>query len=304
MNKNLVRKLILGSVCASFPLTAIAAPTEPLRLKPASKWISDYQPDGCRLMRQFGEGDNAVILTMNRFAPTDGFGMILHGKMFKNKSPGDVSLQFGPTETEQKIAFLAGNSGKLPALISASDMRIAPMPVDQLKDIERTKAPQFVKGPPLGAAREKAVKYLQIGRPMRKPVILELGAMDKPFAALSACITDLVTSWGLDAEKHKNLVRWAIPTSNPATWMRSSDYPMDMLSAGQPALVEFRLEVDESGAATKCHIQQTTRPEEFDNAVCKAMLKKAQFQPALDAQGKPLKSYYQNTVRFQIGPKP
>jgi Gram-negative bacterial TonB protein C-terminal len=293
------QKLLLGAACASITVSAVAAPAEPLRLKPSSKWVSDYRPDGCRLLREFGEGDDQVLLQMSRFAPTDGFSMTVSGKKFSMQKKGKASVQFGPNEAEQNVDYLPGTMGKLSSLVMSSDIRIAPLDAQQLKDIERTKAPQIVKLAPIGSAREKAVTYLKIGKPLRKPVILELGAMDKPFAALSTCITDLVTSWGLDAEKHKNLVRWAMPSNNPGDWIRSSEYPSKMLDVNQPAIVEFRLEVDETGNATQCHIQQTTRPKDFDTAVCKGIMKRAKFTPALDAEGKPLRSYYQNTVRFQ-----
>lgn len=292
------QKLLMSAACASLSVTAFAAPEEPSRLKPSSKWISDYQPDGCRLMRAFGEGDDQILLQLSRFAPTDSFSMTLSGKKLGMKSKGQANIQFGPTEAEQSIEYLPGVIGKYSALVMSGDMRIVPLSAQQLKEIGQTKAPQIVKLAPIGAEREKAVTYLKIGKPLRKPVILELGPMDKPFAALSTCISDLVTSWGLDAEKHKSMVRWVMPVSSPGNWIKSSEYPTKMLAANQPAIVEFRLEVDEAGNATQCHIQQTTRPKEFDNAVCKGIMKRAKFVPALDAEGKPLRSYYQNTVKF------
>lgn len=75
---------------------------------------------------------------------------------------------------------------------------------------------------------------------------------------------------------------------------------MKMLMQGQPAIVEFRLSVGADGAPLSCHIQSTTRPKEFDEAVCGSLMKRARFSPALDAEAKPMTSYYRNTVRFQI----
>jgi len=73
-----------------------------------------------------------------------------------------------------------------------------------------------------------------------------------------------------------------------------------MLYAGQSAIVEFRMIVSDDGSPASCHIQSTTRPKEFDKAVCGSLMKRARFKPALDADGKPLASYYRNTVRFAI----
>jgi hypothetical protein len=293
------RRMALVFVCLSLSVSGIAAPKEPQQLKPSSPWYSDYQPEGCRLVRRFGEGKDLVTLQMSRFAPTEYFNMTLSGENFDFSSNRTVSIQFGPSEAEQKIEFVPGKVAKVPSILSLSEIRIAPIPPDILVDLKNVDPPDIVKMNPLGEEREKAVKFLKIGRPLRKAVILEIGSMNKPLAALSKCITDLITSWGLDAERHKNMIRPAMPSNNPGNWLNSSDYPSKMLEAGQPAIVEFRLEVDEAGKATQCHIQQTTRAKEFDDAVCRGILKRAKFTPALDADAKPLRTYYQNTVRFQ-----
>jgi Gram-negative bacterial TonB protein C-terminal len=300
----LFQKLALGLVCATLPVSAIAAPKEPLRLKPSSKWNSDYMKDGCRLIRQFGEGDDISLIIMNRFAPRESFSLTLAGRPFKLTQTADAKVQFGPTEAEQDVNFMAGTLGDLPSLVMSGEMRLAPASASELAALKAAEKNPIefarINFEPLGAEREKQVKFIKVGRPLRQAVILELGAMDKPLAALDTCITDLVNSWGLDAAKHKTLTRAVLPTSNPGNWMSSGDYPIKMLRAGQPAIVEFRLDVDETGRATGCHIQQTTRPKEFDRAVCSAIMRKAKLSPALDAQGQPMKSYYQSTVRFQI----
>ena len=124
--------------------------------------------------------------------------------------------------------------------------------------------------------------------------------MRGPLAALDKCADDLLTSWGLDAEKHKNLRQEAKPMKSPGKWIVSSDYPLDMLMAGQPALVNFRLNIGTDGIPVSCHIQTTTRPKEFDKAVCKSVMRRARFSPALDAQGQPIATYFQSAVRFQL----
>lgn len=303
-------KLALGLVCAALPVAAIAAPKEPLRLKPSSKWIADYPKDGCRLIRQFGEGDNQSLIVLSRFAPSDSFALTFAGKPFKQNETVKAKVQFGPDEAEQEGEFWAGKYGELPSMVMTGEMRLGLLTAEEIDAIkasikekqatQKSKAPVYVKIQPIGVEREKRVKYVKVSRPLRTPVVLELGSMDRPMAALNTCITDLVNGWGLDAEKHKSMLRSVMPITSPGNWMKSSDYPVKMLRAGQPALVEFRLDVDEAGSATGCHIQQTTRPVEFDKAVCGAIMRKAKFDPAIDAQGKPMKSYYQSTVKFRL----
>jgi hypothetical protein len=268
----------------------------PMRLKPSSKWIADYQDQGCRLLREFGEGDDKATIVMSRYAPGDSFNLILAGKRFKRSAGGSVELQFGPNEAQQKVDFFAGNLGSIPAMLTTSSMLLAPRP----ERPDNYDPKNYIAPSPIGAEREKAVTQLQISRPLQTPIVLELGKMDRPMAALNACIDNLVATWGIDVEKHKSLSRWAAPVSNPGNWLTPKDYPVAMLSEGQPALVEFRLDVDPSGGVSGCQIQATTRPKAFDDAVCKALMRRAKFTPALDAQGNPLKSYWKSRVRFQL----
>lgn len=299
MTKNLLASLIVFALTFSGPATA-AAP-EPLILKPSSKWLVDYADERCRIGRQFGEGTQSVLLFMDRFSPSEYFRLTIAGKSVKTSvEKGDAKIQFGPNEEEQELAFLNGNLGKEPALVFSSTGRIAPPSAAEILAIKKRKKTEWIVLQPISEDRQKAVRHLRIGKPLRKPVMLETGSMRGPLAALDTCIDNLLTTWGVDVEKHKNLRRPATPLQSPGDWVVSSDYPRDMLFVGQPALVNFRLSIGVDGKTTACHIQATTRLKAFDNAVCKSVMKRASFWPALDAEGQPIASYYQNAVRFQI----
>jgi len=299
MAKSFVASLIFVALAKPAP-AAVAAPA-PLILKPTSAWHVDYADERCRLARQFGGGEQTVLLFMDRFGPSEYFRLTLAGKLIKtNLEKGDAAIQFGPREEEQKLAFLKGNLGKDPALVFSSSSRIAPPSAAELLAIRNRKNTEWIEVEPISEDRQKAVRYLRVGKPLRKPVALETGSMRAPSAALDTCIDNLLISWGVDVEKHKTLSQNAKPLQSPGKWIVSSDYPLDMLSAGQPALVNFRLSIGANGVPTACYIQSTTRPKEFDNAVCKSVMRRARFSPAIDAQGQPLASYYQNSVYFRL----
>ncbi|WP_373490162.1 TonB family protein [Parasphingorhabdus sp.] len=178
-------------------------------------------------------------------------------------------------------------------------MRIAPPTESELEKLANPENGAYIL-PPISDERKAAVTELTIGRPLSQPVTLKLGAMDKPLAALSECQDELMTHWGIDVEKHRNLSSLASPEGNPGRWVNANDYPSGMLARGKEAIVHFRMSVDENGDATDCHIQQSTRPKEFDEVVCRSMMKRAKFSPAIDHKGSPIASYYRNTVRFKL----
>ena len=58
---------------------------------------------------------------------------------------------------------------------------------------------------------------------------------------------------------------------------------------------------DETGKPLGCRVLFRTNPDEFADRSCKALLQRAKFNPARDAQGKPVKSFYINTIRWMAG---
>ena len=291
---------ILAMIAVTAPVFGQSA-KGPLNLKPSSAWHVDYADDRCRLARQFGEGESQVVALLDRYGPDDFFRMTLTGKPMKTGvEKAEATVQFGPVEGPQQLYFLNGNIGDSPALVFASRARVGAASAAEQLAIKERQDDEWIELAPIGPEREAAVKYLSIGKPLRRVVVLETGSMRAPLAALNKCIDDLVTHWGVDVERHRYLTARAKPISDPGKWVMSSDYPVKMLQSGQPAIVEFRLAIGPDGKPTSCHIQSTTRPKEFDAAVCSSLMKRARFSPAIDANGMPLASYYRNTVRFAL----
>ncbi len=282
-----------------------AKPKEPLHLQPSSKWLLNYADDSCRLARQFGEGDDKVMLVMDRFEPGDGMRMSFFGKPARtSRMDGDAKIRFGPNQAEQAIGFYPGRGdGKTPALVLRSEVRIAPRSEAEngAYDAARNAGDFGFRWSTVTPAEEAAVTWIEVGSPVSRPFVLETGSMGNAFAALSKCTDELLDHWGIDVARHATMTRPVTPISDPGQWIRSGDYPQEMLWQGQRALVQFRLNVDASGKPTACHIQQTTRAKEFDDAVCKSIMRRAEFKPALDADGKPMASYWLSSVNFHMG---
>jgi TonB family protein len=191
--------------------------------------------------------------------------------------------------------------GEIRALLVNSPLRIAPLTdaeIEARKEAARRDA--SFEATPIGAQREAAATWLELANVLRKDLVLETGPMNKPLAALRKYSWDTVKLWGLDVEQQKSLIRKPRPKSEPWRWFDSSDYPEKMIRGGYQAIVNFRMMVDASGKPTSCHIQQSTRPKEFDDIVCRAAMRRASFEPALDSEGKPVPSYWRQTVRFML----
>lgn len=287
MNNNLRILLTILTIIVSGPQIAHAAKA-PLHLKPSSKWVMRHQDDSCRLVRLFGEGDDKMMLVLTRFGPSARFRMTIAGepvKIHNDKRP--LKVQFGAHEPEQGVPYALGEAGGLPALVAIKQVRIDGI-------VNATKADRLNK------KRYAAVEYVKVRVGQKRPVFLETGSFKGPVGAMHTCVREMMVGWGIDVERHKTRTKNVRPIGNVKNWIRGDDYPTDMLRQKQPALINYRLSVDDQGKATACHIQQTTRPAEFDYAVCNGLMKRSAFSPALDADGKPMASYWRNTVRFRI----
>lgn len=287
---------------ASMPVQA----KNPLRLAPSSQWHVNYAADSCRMGRSFGTGDNEVILVLDRFQPGPMVFMSLMGKLAKVRS--DVRktvVRFGPNEREQRRNFdLVTRDNGTPVMMIGGSVLVAgsneAWEASQIERDEREDGAAPTPLPFIDPALNASVTSVEIDIPGRGPVLLETGAMGKPMEALTGCTSDLLRGWGIDVAAHEKLSRPAVPAGNPGRWITASDYPLQMRDGRQGGLVHFRLIVDETGNPKSCHIQKSTRAKVFEDAVCEGIMKRAKFEPALDAAGKPVASYYLNRVRFQM----
>ena len=294
-----------GLLVSSAPLVA-ADKDEPVVLEPSSPWNMDYAEDYCRLGRIFGEGEQRTILIMDRYAPGDSFRLTLAGAATNAaKSGGEAHVQFGPGWDEQTVRFFSGKLGeKTPAWIFAGNARIRPLTEAQRAQVAAQVAEEGLADStqiaPISEADEAATTQVRFDRPLHRPLILHTGPMKQALDAMRACTDELVTHWGVDPKQAKAQSRRAVPRGSPAYWIGPDDYPLGMLNKGKQGLIYFRLTIGEDGKPLSCHIQQSTDPDGFDKTVCQLLMQRARFEPALDADGKPMKAYYLSSVRFVI----
>lgn len=292
-------RLTVGALIAALAPPTVAA-KEPLRLAPSSKWHVNYAPDSCRLARAFGTGDEEVVLLLDRFQPGPHVHMTLVGQPVKVRSDNRrITLRFGPNDPPFDKQFTPAtiNGGKA-ALVLSGRLYISgydPSWAEREGEDDGTGSLRVVDPALYGA-----IKDLELRIPGKQAIVLETGSMLDAERALGACTDDLLRGWNIDVTAHRTLSRRVAPVGSPGKWMNSSDYPVDMWVRGNQGLVFFRLVVDAEGKPASCHIQQSTRPQAFEDAVCKGIMKRASFTPALDAAGKPIASYYLNSVRFKM----
>lgn len=105
--------------------------------------------------------------------------------------------------------------------------------------------------------------------------------------ALRACEDDLAKKWGVDPLEMR---RWAKP-ANAKSDLRELFWNKDPSRYGvlRSGHVRALLEIDERGRPVDCTIVEKSRVQWVNKHVCDVILKEGPFQPALDANGMPVR---------------
>jgi hypothetical protein len=282
------------------PTEGVGAAKEPPLLEPSGPWMMNYADDSCHLARAYGTGDDAIIIEFRQFAPSRVFELLIAGKKLKAGRARPLTTQFEPNGKPRKHP--SSLQGKLAdgRVVFETSVRL---PDDEYDTDDPDESghdwkADFESLAPLEANHdaEARITQLRISGPLFQDVRFRLGPLDKPLDAMRACLDELLTHWGIDAAAHHSLTRRAVPTSDPGRWLGPADYPTELLKKNESGVVHMRLMVDAQGKPTKCVVQ--TGGSEFDKVTCALLMRRARFSPALDAQGKPIASYYTNSVRW------
>lgn len=280
---------LLGMIAAPLPVQAKDSP--PISLAKTGKWEMKYNPDSCQLLARFGADPDSVIFVLTREQPSDYFDLELYGKALSDSGIGvPVELTLGPNGPPVKrdgVALTMSGGDKLPVI------RITGLRIDGMRDVKNPAAMPVLT--PASEAQVTEIAFRKLGGKRYK---LLTGSMAAPLAAMRACTTDLVKTWGYDPAVEERLTRPATPINSPARWLGTNDFPDKSWMAGHNGIVRFRLDVDSAGLPSGCRVLYRTNPDEFADLSCKLLLQRARFSPALDAAGKPVKSYYINTIRW------
>jgi hypothetical protein len=252
--------------------------------------------------RTFGEGDEKVTVDFRQYGPGRLVTILALGKNLRSSGrPSTLIAQFGPggvAHEDHTPRIMPQVDGQ--TLLDTAAL-LMPKPKDGAAEKAKKRgwhpAPEDLDPNPYDRAAEGTFTQLRLAGPIAREVVLETGRLDLAMDQMRACLDALMNSWGIDPATYHSLKRRTVPRSNAGAWATTNDYPEKMLVRGMSSVVHFRLMVDEAGKPTDCAVQ-TAGGSEFDRRTCELMMQRARFDPALDREGRPVASFYVNSVRW------
>jgi TonB family protein len=260
------------SATAQVP-TAQAPATPGAALLPTSPWRVDYAESECRLIRRFGAGSGEVTLRIARASSFDFYDMVIGGPGVPNL-PDHVEVQ---TRLEPQAQLLESTGYSLPLPDGSGHFL-------RWYDIRTPFVSQMT------ATQDMTLHVRDT------TISLHLTNVTQALAALQLCHDDLLREWGLDVAAYRALQSPPTPHGAEAGWVTTADYP-DTTAQGTVTTI---MSVGSDGRVTNCRIQVSSRAPELDSAACRALTRRARFNPAIAADGTPVTSWFVRRVVWRL----
>ena len=303
VKKSVMKRIVASPIlCAGSMLTvwssAIAQEKEnaPIVLEPTTYWNVDFGDEKCRLARAFGEGDDRHLLFIEQGGPSAGFGFMAIGPSFeKFRRPDRIEVRFGEFEPIKDRTPMLGETKGVGASLIYSKM-IFEEPPERDEDKQDTTGEAL---PRLDVEIASAINSVSL-RYGKRDVIFNTGNLGEAITVLNECSLNFVESWGLDRAAHASMTRLPKWKNELSVARRiQATYPSKALQREESAIIRMRVIVERDGTVSECTLNKATIAESLESPACREM-KRATFDPALDEDGQPIRSFYITQIIYRI----
>lgn len=299
-----MRRILIASLVGFSHAASAQGEVAPV-VEPTSDWVLDYGADRCRIVRSFGEGEAASVVYFEQIEPASQLNWVVAGSPLRSvRANSEVMVQFGPGNPSFEVEHKGATLGQFGEAISFTGFEPPSDEITMMSDrkaVQRNALESARKSRELAPAEGAKVEWLEIRSKRGGTVRWALGSMEPVYQAMNACMADLMTHWGLDPERELRRATGPVPTNLPVVAQNiQRNYPSSALASGKQAMIAARVLVDAEGKASDCAIIDLTEAEKFGGGVCRQLTSTARFDPAVDANGAPMPSYYVARIRYVL----
>ncbi|KRA81493.1 hypothetical protein ASD76_13190 [Altererythrobacter sp. Root672] len=279
--------MVAGALCVL--QEGVAQAQSALQLAPSEEWELGSGAESCWISRRFGEDDKGLFVRVENFGTGSRLRVFMRGKPLPQRDSGILEFQtrYSPNGIANDRLGILNRSGNAPTLTY----------LEALTQREGTSG----TGDPAEdayAGLEPATNELELIFSRGAPVALQFGSMATPLDRLQECAAGLPAKWGFDIEQQRALSRPAMPIDQ-GQWIDSGTFPWEYLRNYQSVVVHLRLRVDDQGMPTDCVVQAPQFERAASEIACRSIMASARFEPALDAEGEPVASYFTTSIFYK-----
>jgi hypothetical protein len=271
--------------------------------KPTTQWAVEFGEDYCRLARDFSDGKDTISLAMERIQPGNAVRLLLVGDAIKTFRGADqLGYRYLPSGDNRMVLPSRGTARNGQQFINFGDIFVGPA--------LKFPAPGETPAPPPPYTRQSELDYaggidaIMLTDGMINPIRIETGSLKPPIEVVQNCADDLLKYWGLDPDAHKNLQRPVFPAADATKWLPSGTIGFEDFGKLSGGSNQVRVLIDATGKPTACHVHWPSLAQATNDKICKALMEKGTFMPALDSGGKAIASYWTVAPFFLLPPPP
>ena len=256
-------------------ISSSAAPAQTAPKQPTGKWTVDFADHECILARPYGRTTkDTLILAFKKLPMEAGIGVYVFkygGKRSMNDRKAELDFGGGKPVESGFSAFPL-----------ESGLRMIALGVED-------------------GAYNAAVRsgLVHVGVPREMSETFAVPGLGPALKVLDQCALSLGEIWGIPKDQQ-------LRVATPAKWINreglfsSNDYPAAALKNDASGKTVLRLMVDEAGKPSDCIILKPSGERSLDSRSCGIMTRRAQFEPARDIAGKPMRSVSVTTINWLL----
>jgi TonB family protein len=256
---------------------AAAAAGDPKQ--PIGKWTVETASNECLLIRAYGSPKKPLFLALSQAPMGGGFQFtVLHESRWMALRSGIAQISFdneAPIEAVYGARLLRSSSKQIDVETLRSIV------IDTEEESERF-------------GRDAGSVSFTIPREFTGTFALpEHG---QALVDLNECATALGVRWGYPIAEQRRLAKPAKQPGGLQSLFSADDYPQRAVMLGERGRARIRIKVGDKGETSDCAVLASTGSTDLDRATCEVIRRKAGFSPALDLDGKPIRSVVVTTV--------
>lgn len=248
------------AACCVFGTTSVAGNP----LTPTANWVVDYRNDQCLASRVYGSPQSPLSLGIRPAINGETYLLIVARK------------HYGPQPAEELQGTVDFGNGRIKSWLLEYEAKTSRMDLYQF----RISAGEMDQA--------KTASHLKLSPPNAPDIDVKLELMPQLIKALEDCTANLKDYWNSDGEKNGRIAKSA--KGDLRKLFSSDDYPNEAFVRGQAGRSQLVLLIDESGKVAGCDVLSPSGVPVLDIMGCQVIRNRARFTPALDANGKPVRS--------------